>query len=193
MSRGDGVQRWWFERTRNDSPQRLAGHLDEAWSVAFSPDGRILASGSDDSENDDTIKLWDAATGGLLRGWRADPGTVSALAFSPDGRTLASATLSPSKNLRLWDAATGRLLATLDGHTDQVRSVVFCPDGQIGSPRPDLTARSASGTSPPGTRSPRFRVTPTRCARSHSAPTAAPWPRHQTTGRCGSGTSPRGR
>ncbi len=142
VSRGNGVQRWWFKRTRNDSPRRLSGHLDEAWSVAFSPDGRTLASGSDDTEKDDTMKLWDAATGRLLKGWRADPGTVAALAFSPDGRTLASATLSRSKNLRLWDVATGRLLATLDGHTDQVRSVAFSPDGtRLASAGSDRTIR----------------------------------------------------
>ncbi|WP_165067749.1 protein kinase domain-containing protein [Paludisphaera rhizosphaerae] len=127
----DVVWRWWFGRARYVAPERLDGHRDEAWALAFSPQGRVLASGSDDTENDDTIKLWDPATGRLLKSWRADPGTVSALAFSPDGRVLASASLDPSKNLRLWDVENGLLRRALIGHTDKVRSVAFSPDGRI--------------------------------------------------------------
>jgi eukaryotic-like serine/threonine-protein kinase len=112
-------------------PIKLAGHKDEAWAVAFSPDGRTLASGSDDTEDDDTVKLWDPATGKLERGWRTGEGTISALAFSPDGKILASAALAPSHNVRLWDALTARLVADLKGHTDLVRSVAFSPDGSL--------------------------------------------------------------
>ena len=138
-----------IRRFESFSPEVVAGHADEAWAVAFSHDGRILASGSDDTENDDTLKLWDAASGQLLQGWRGHPGTVSSLAFSPDGGTLASASLSPSQNLRLWDSATGRLQATLGGHTDRVRSVVFSPDGRLlasaGSDRTILLWDATSG------------------------------------------------
>jgi WD40 repeat protein/serine/threonine protein kinase len=136
------VLRWWFGRKTSDSPQSLGGHVDEAWAVTFSPDGRIVASGSDDTEPDDTLKLWDAASGRLIRSWRAHPGTVSALAFSPDGRTLASAALCPEQNVRLWDIATGRLKATLAGHTDRVRAVAYSPDGtRIASAGSDRTIR----------------------------------------------------
>jgi WD40 repeat protein/serine/threonine protein kinase len=108
----------------------LAGHTDEAWALAFSPGNSILASGSDDTENDDTIKLWDPASGQLRRGWRTGEGTIAALAFSPDGQTLASAAFCPTANVKLWDVTTGGLRATLEGHTDRVRTVAFSPDGK---------------------------------------------------------------
>ena len=131
LNGGTSVQRWWLERPEDDPPDALAGHADEAWAVAYSPDGRLLATGSDDTEDDDTLKLWDPATGRILRGWRTGEGTVAALAFSPNGRTLATGALCRAGNLKLWDVATGRLLATLVGHTDQVRTVAYSPDGRL--------------------------------------------------------------
>jgi WD40 repeat protein len=77
------------------------GHSDEAWSVAFSPDGAILATGSDDSEEPQTIKLWNTASASLLRGWHARRGTVAALAFDPRGQVLASAHLEKPGDIRL--------------------------------------------------------------------------------------------
>jgi WD40 repeat protein len=146
MDGAEAVQRWWFNRSKSRSPQSLAGHLDEAWAVAFSPDGKTLATGSDDTEPDDTIKLWDAGTGRLMRGWRTGEGTISALAFSPDGQTLASAAFCPTANVKLWDAANGRLRATLEGHSDRVRTVAFSPDGRrLASAGSDLTIRLWDG------------------------------------------------
>jgi eukaryotic-like serine/threonine-protein kinase len=111
-------------------PPRLTGHKDEAWAVAFAPDGGLLASGSDDDDRE-TIKLWDSKSGRLIRGWYGGVGTTAGLAFSPNGQVLASAHLEKGNNVRLWDAATGNRLATLAGHTAPARSVVFHPDGKL--------------------------------------------------------------
>jgi WD40 repeat protein len=103
----------------------LIGHNGSVESVAFSPDGKILASGS----RDDTIKLWDVATGREIRTLQGHTGDVNSVAFSPDGKVLASG--SWDKTIKLWDVATGTLLRTLKGHTDYVRSVAFSPDGKV--------------------------------------------------------------
>ncbi|MGB8399023.1 caspase family protein [Bradyrhizobium sp.] len=100
------------------------GHLGLAYSVAFSPDGRTVLSGSADK----TAKLWDVATGKLLRTFQGHSQAVKSVLFSPDGHTVLSG--SADKTLKLWDVSTGRLLRTFEGHSDEVRSVVFSPDGR---------------------------------------------------------------
>ena len=93
------------------------------YSVAFSADGKTLASGG----NASNVKLWDADTGELLRTLGGHSKDVVSIAFAPDGNTLASG--SKDKTIKLWDARSGELLRTLEGHTDTVRSVAFAPDG----------------------------------------------------------------
>jgi WD40 repeat protein len=109
----------------------LTGHTNTVRSVAFSPDGRLLASGSDDR----TIKLWEVATGREVRTLK-DPLDVTSVAFSPDGRLLASG----SYTIKLWEVATGSLVRTLTGHTHWVWSVAFSPDGRL------LASGSSDGT-----------------------------------------------
>ena len=102
----------------------LREHTGRVRSVAFSPDGQTLASGSDDR----TIRFWDVATGQHKATLEGHTGWVRSVAFSPDGQTLASG--SDDRTIRLWDVAAGKLKATLTRHTSYVNSVVFSPDGQ---------------------------------------------------------------
>ncbi len=94
-------------------------------SVVFSPDGQTLASGSED----DTIHLWDVATGDTIRKLEGHTDNVNSVSFSPDGQTLASG--GEGGTIRLWEVATGDLIHTLEGHTDNVNSVSFSPDGKM--------------------------------------------------------------
>ncbi len=101
--------------------------MDGGWrvlvdSVAFSPDGRTIASAS----GDNIIQLWDVDTGELLRRLKGHKDWVFRVAYSPDGDTLAS---GGGRNINLWDADRGEHLQTLEGHTSGIRSVVYSPEG----------------------------------------------------------------
>ncbi len=113
--------------------------------VAFSPDGRLLACGGGEM----TVRVWDPVAGTQPRTLTGHTKNVLAVAFSPDGRLLASA--GWDKTVRLWDPVAGTDLRTLTGHTKNVTAVAFSPDGRLlASAGHDKTIRlwdPAAGTS----------------------------------------------
>jgi hypothetical protein len=126
--------RLWQPHFPNSTLPRL--HAWPVESVAFSPDGRILASGSADK----TVRLWDVSSRQLLATLTGHEESVDSVAFSPDGRLLASG--SRDKTVRLWDVSSRQLLATLTGHYNIVLSVAFSPDGRLlASASDDKTVR----------------------------------------------------
>ena len=124
------------QQTRNPEPlvtpedfswqciRTLTGHENPVHSVAISPDGQTLASGSDNQ----TIKLWNLKTGDLLHTLTEHTDWVWSVVISPDGQTLVSG--SYDNTIKLWNLKTGDLLHTLTEHKSFVLSVAFSPDGQ---------------------------------------------------------------
>jgi sugar lactone lactonase YvrE len=103
----------------------LSGHTGLVYGVAFSPDGTLIATVSDD----DTAVLWDVATGRTVRALTGHTRDIAWVAFSPDGTLLA--TSGTDGMARLWDVATGHTVRVLTGHTGHVFGVAFSPDGSL--------------------------------------------------------------
>ena len=112
----------------------LTGHTGGVACVVFSPDGKTLASGSQDY----TIRMWDTDTGQHQKTLIGNTGYVTSLVFSADGKTLASGSRAPGKQvdkkpdytIRLWDVNTGEQKFILTGHKGSIFSLVFSPNGQ---------------------------------------------------------------
>ena len=102
----------------------LEGHKGRIMGVAFSPDGKWIASASWDS----TIGLWQP-NGRNIRFLRGHNGAVWDVAFSRDGRTLASC--ANDGTIKLWNLASMQEAATLHGHEGQVSGLAFSPDGNF--------------------------------------------------------------
>ena len=124
----------------------FTGHTDGVHCIAFSPDGKTLASGGGDS----TIRFWDPHTGQQRTTLIGHEGPVVRIAFSPDGKTLASTTgnityrrvKNPDYAIWLWDINTGKHKNTYLGHTEEVISIAFSPDGKtLASASKDTTIR----------------------------------------------------
>ena len=98
----------------------LQGHTGYVSSVAFSPDGKHIASGGDDF----TVKVWDIDT----RKTHIHPDTVTAVAFNHRGTVLAS---GADKKVRLWNLITGKAKAILDGHSASPTALAFSPDNSL--------------------------------------------------------------
>jgi len=101
----------------------LRGHKGTVWSVAFSPDGKLLATAS----HDKTVRLWDRRTGKELAALQHAE-WVYVVAFSPDGKLLASP--DGNGNVVLWDVAERKKFAIMSLHKDRVRGLAFTPDGK---------------------------------------------------------------
>jgi WD40 repeat protein/DNA-binding SARP family transcriptional activator/predicted ATPase len=118
----------------------LHGHTRPINAIAFAPTGAseppLMASAS----SDQTIRLWDVASGRTTAILAEHTDNVEALQFSPDGGRLVST--SRDKSVKLWDLASGQVLHTLHGHTDRVHTCAFSPSGnQVASGSRDRTVR----------------------------------------------------
>jgi WD40 repeat protein len=113
-----------FDLATGKSVRQLQGHPDAILSIAFSPDSQTLASGGADQ----SLRLWDAAKGRLLREWQ-QPYGVASVAFSPNGKILASA--SGDGSIALWDPATGEERRKITAPRGKAHgSLTFSTDGK---------------------------------------------------------------
>ena len=121
---GRGFEWYYWQRQTHLESRTLRGHLGTVFSVAFSPDGQRIVTGS----RDQTAKVWEAATGKELLTLKGQRGDIESVAFSPDGQRIVTG--SSDQTAKVWEAASGKELLTLRGHASSLASVAFSPDGQ---------------------------------------------------------------
>ncbi len=137
-----GFEWFYWDRLCHSELLTLKGHTAPVSSIVFSPDGKRLASASEDQ----TVKVWDASNGRETLTLKGHTNRVTNVTFSPDGKRLASA--SDDQTVKVWDAMSGQETLRLKGHTDVVRSVAFDPDGKrLASASDDQTVKVWDATS----------------------------------------------
>jgi WD40 repeat protein/class 3 adenylate cyclase/tRNA A-37 threonylcarbamoyl transferase component Bud32 len=119
-----GFEWYYWQRQLHLFLQTFRGHFDSVLSVAFSPDGQRIATGSGDG----MAKVWEAASGKELLTLKGHRGYVWSVAFSPDGQRIVTG--SEDATAKVWESASGRELITLTGSSDPIWSVAFSPDGK---------------------------------------------------------------
>lgn len=117
----------------------LKGYTDIVHSIAFSPDGKTIATGG--AGADKSVKLWNAADGKELKNLGAHDGSVYTVAFSPDGKLLASAGSGKDNLVKIWDVKDQKELKQLKGHEQPVTSVVFTGKDVVVTTSMDRTIR----------------------------------------------------
>jgi len=123
-SKNRGFEWYYWQRQMHLALKTLSGHLAVVQSVAFSPDGQRIVTGSDDR----TAKVWEVANGRELLTLKGHSAPIESVAVSPDSQRIATG--SRDQTIKVWEAASGRELLTLKGHGSGVRSIAFSPDGQ---------------------------------------------------------------
>lgn len=113
-----------FDVATGTERMALSGHTGRVWSVAFSPDGKRIVSGSFDK----SLRVWDAVTGKSLMILQGHSDRVWSVAYSPDGKRIISG--SYDGTIRVWDAEKGTEIKCLSGHNARIEAVAFSPDGK---------------------------------------------------------------
>ena len=119
----------WLRMTQDPRPapppwlRSLEGHTDYVESVVLTPDAQQVVSGSADG----TVRVWDLASGALLRTMGSRTGRITCVVVTPDGKQIVSG--SWDKTIQIWDLASGQLLRSVEGHQDRVTCVTCTPDG----------------------------------------------------------------